>query len=378
MALLHQATELCLEKPDLISNGFKRSGLYPWNVLAPDKSKLLPGTVFGIPTSPQPSPVSEPPQVETTLENEFLSPGVSPTKTPSPNILPSLPSPDVVSQPDLQLDNASEMEWTQQPNTTTKFDSSSVQSPSQSVLNMGMLLDESSQLDSTEFTDGTEDNSPQPSQSETSGAYWAGQTMNCPNCERRLLTKFYDMHTSSCKPAFDPAATPLPKPTQSKPTETTLVTVQEFTLDDRITQLQKYEVLMLTPSQVMEFNSLFSAKKFDIGELLYHCWLTHKLASIPTEAEALKRVLSCHTASQVPKRKAHRKQNLPAGEARYDPTSPEWVSILEEQENRKKKLKEPKKAKEPKKVVKAKQNKPMKCVPPKKPSDNSVKRKLRV
>ena len=48
---------------------------------------------------------------------------------------------------------------------------------------MGMLLDESSQLDSTEFTDGTEDNSPQPSQSETSGAYWAGQTMNCPNCE---------------------------------------------------------------------------------------------------------------------------------------------------------------------------------------------------
>ena len=206
------------------------------------------------------------------------------------------------------------------------------------------------------------------------------------------MSKFYDIHTSTCKPVGTPPTsypaaptTPLPKPTQSKPAEATLVTVQEFTLDDRIIQLQKYEVLMLTPSQVLEFNSLFSAKKFDIGEPLYHCWLTHKLASIPTEAEALRRVLSNHTASQVPKRKAHRKQNLPVGEARYDPTSPEWVSILEEQENRKK-MKLPKKVvkSQPAKLTKQKpkQNKPLKSVPPKNPdnkkADQSAKRKLRV
>ena len=115
-----------------------------------------------------------------------------------------------------------------------------------------------------------------------------------------------------------------------------LATIQEFSLDDRLTQLQKYEVLMLSPNQVKEFTALFEARQFNIPEPLYHCWLTHKLASIPTESEALDRVLSAHTASQVPKRKNNRKQNLPIGAARYDPTSPEWVSVLEDQENRKK------------------------------------------
>ena len=88
---------------------------------------------------------------------------------------------------------------------------------------------------------------------------------------------------------------------------------------------------------------------------------------------ALSRVLFSHTASQVPKRKAHRKQNLPAGEASYDPTSPEWVSILEEHENRKK-------LKVPKKVVKTKltkqtpnQTKTQKSVPPKKPADKKAR-----
>ena len=34
-----------------------------------------------------------------------------------------------------------------------------------------------------------------------------------------------------------------------------LATIQEFSLDDRLTQLQKYEVLMLSPNQVKEFTS---------------------------------------------------------------------------------------------------------------------------
>ena len=107
-------------------------------------------------------------------------------------------------------------------------------------------------------------------------------------------------------------------------------------MDDRLSQLQKYEVLMLSPNQVKEFTALFEAKQFNIPEPLYHSWLTHKLASIPTESEALNRVLSAHTATQVPKQKTNRKQNLPTAAARYDPTSPEWVAVLEDQENRKK------------------------------------------
>ena len=101
VALLHQATELCLEKPDLISNGFKRSGLFPWNVLAPDKSKLLPGSVFVTPTSPPPSTVAQPllTQVESPLEDESIQFGVSPTQIVRPNLLPSLSSSHLLSSP---------------------------------------------------------------------------------------------------------------------------------------------------------------------------------------------------------------------------------------------------------------------------------------
>ena len=43
--MLHQATENCLVKQDIISNGFRRAGLYP------NMSKLLPGTIFAGPDS---------------------------------------------------------------------------------------------------------------------------------------------------------------------------------------------------------------------------------------------------------------------------------------------------------------------------------------
>ena len=46
MWVLHEASEMCLANPSLIPNGFKRAGLFPWNPSAPDKTKLLPGTVY--------------------------------------------------------------------------------------------------------------------------------------------------------------------------------------------------------------------------------------------------------------------------------------------------------------------------------------------
>ena len=51
VVLLHQATENCLAKQGIISNGFRRAGLYPWDPSAPDVSKLLPGTIFAGPDS---------------------------------------------------------------------------------------------------------------------------------------------------------------------------------------------------------------------------------------------------------------------------------------------------------------------------------------
>ena len=77
-------------------------------------------------------------------------------------------------------------------------------------------------------------------------------------------------------------------------------------------------------------------------EPLFQSWLSLKVASVPSEAEAINLVLSKHTASGVPKRKARRQVKLPVGPARYDPSSPEWKEILVEQDNDKaKKRKSP-------------------------------------
>ena len=40
------ATENCLKKPGLITNGFRRAGLSPWNPESPDTSKLIPSSIF--------------------------------------------------------------------------------------------------------------------------------------------------------------------------------------------------------------------------------------------------------------------------------------------------------------------------------------------
>ena len=151
--------------------------------------------------------------------------------------------------------------------------------------------------------------------------FWYGKTTLCPNCSRRISNDFLQMHQKGCK--------------QAEKIKSPFETVPELTLDDRAIQLNKFEVLLLTPPQVQEFNKFFLQKNFDVTEPLFHSWLSLKLASIPSEFEALQRVLSAHTATNIPKNKQKRKQNLPTGSARYDPTSDQWVAILKEQESKK-------------------------------------------
>ena len=57
IGLLYQGTENCLSRPDLIGNGFRRAGIHPWNKAAPDKAKLLPGTLFEAETTIVPETV---------------------------------------------------------------------------------------------------------------------------------------------------------------------------------------------------------------------------------------------------------------------------------------------------------------------------------
>ena len=77
------------------------------------------------------------------------------------------------------------------------------------------------------------------------------------------------------------------------------------------------------------------------------------MSTIPTESESIKRILSAHTYSNVPKKKQARQQNLPKGKDRFDPISKAWVEVLEEQENKKKKS-PPKPPKSPPKPPKKK------------------------
>ena len=72
-----------------------------------------------------------------------------------------------------------------------------------------------------------------------------------------------------------------------------------------------------------------------IQEALFQSWLQLKAATTPTEQEALTQVLDNHSAKNVPKRKTFRKEKKPVGPSRYDPSSPEWVDILEEKGNKK-------------------------------------------
>ena len=71
-----------------------------------------------------------------------------------------------------------------------------------------------------------------------------------------------------------------------------------------------------------------------------------KVATIPTEVEAIDSVLMSHTAQNVPKRAKQRNMNVPVGPMRYDPSSSAWIEILEETEAKKKKVIENKQAKE--------------------------------
>ena len=93
--LLHSATEKCLKTPNLISNGFKRTGIIPWDTEAPNYDKLLPGTIFegsqlnstdDMESPPESSVLSVP---ESTINTEsVLSPPESTLNTESVLSLP--------------------------------------------------------------------------------------------------------------------------------------------------------------------------------------------------------------------------------------------------------------------------------------------------
>ena len=100
---------------------------------------------------------------------------------------------------------------------------------------------------------------------------------------------------------------------------------------------EKFEVVFFKKIQVKEFEDMFLKKQFkSVKDPLYRAWLHLKFAAAGTESEAIDHLLDSKVAKNVPKRKTVRKDYRPKGPARHDPTSPEWVSVLEEQQERQK------------------------------------------
>ena len=126
--------------------------------------------------------------------------------------------------------------------------------------------------------------------------YWIGQTQKCPSCSKIIPANVMSIHVAMCSPPVlenNAAAGPI----------NNLKTVPEFSIDERIIQLNKFEVLMLTPIQMKEFNELFVQKDVVHAEPLFNSWLHLKMSTIPTESESIKRILTAHTYSNVPNRK---------------------------------------------------------------------------
>ena len=133
-----------------------------------------------------------------------------------------------------------------------------------------------------------------PIQAEINQPYWVGKTKKCQVCLENSSLPVFSIHASNClsERVMDSLSA------QESPPEK-LKTISEFTLDDRLLQLNKFEVLMFTPTQVKEFNEKFTEKKVVQDESLfniYHsscllfllrlnlsggCWLTKLFLMFP-------------------------------------------------------------------------------------------------
>ena len=95
--------------------------------------------------------------------------------------------------------------------------------------------------------------------------------------------------------------------------------------------LMHFEAVFLTDDQLKVFQRLYSERNFTFSNPVYQSWLPIKLATLPTEAEALKGLLASRTPTALPKKTSKRGgRKVPDGAARFNPISKEWEKILEE------------------------------------------------
>ena len=345
IGLLQEVTEACLNKAGIVQNGFKRAGLYPWDKTAPDRSKLLPGTVFETGQAQNNNVLDEQTDVSETPQIDPI-----PAFDDVPSTSQSFPNSQMLAMGEPPCEDISDFVPFDEPvlpeheSTSSHERYEDLPSPTDTSASFEPSL--SSTLNSVSVTP---------------------KTFVCESCNRRILERFRTMHLGSCLTADPQQTDDSTKENISPPSK--LSTVPTFTLEERQTMLTKFEVLLLNPQQVLEFNSQYVDRNLVHGEPLFSAWLTLKLATIPSEKEALDQVLKSHEVSNVPKRKNKRKQNVPSGPTRFDPSSQEWIYILEETSQASAAKKQKSMDKPPKK--KSQQN------PKQKPKQKTTKKPIR-
>ena len=116
-------------------------------------------------------------------------------------------------------------------------------------------------------------------------------------------------------------------------------------------QLSTFEGVFLTEEQVKRCEEMFLAK-VKSSNPIFLAWKALKVASLPTEEEAVEVVLASHTPRNIEKRKARSGRKVPDGPGRFNPTSQEWQAILNPPEAAEPKAKKAKPATKEKKLVK--------------------------
>ena len=106
----------------------------------------------------------------------------------------------------------------------------------------------------------------------------------------------------------------------------------KVTYRERAKHLKKFELNILDDDEylIAEFEELMKRGKIKSDEPLYNAWIALKIASIPTEEEALLETLRSNIAGKIPRPKSTVNRLYPEGASRYNLTSEEWMAKMKE------------------------------------------------
>ena len=93
--------------------------------------------------------------------------------------------------------------------------------------------------------------------------------------------------------------------------------------------LLQFEAVFMTEPQVKKCEDMFS-RKVKSSNPIFLAWKALKMASLPTEEEAVQAVLESHTPKNIEKKKTRSGRKVPDGVGRFNSISDEWIEIMEQ------------------------------------------------